>query len=283
MLLGVPYDASSSFLRGAARGPALIREALYSPAGNSWSESLVDIAGPDGLRDGGDLVLANEVSATSATSATGGASGSTSADTAGDREVIEQGVARVLATPARPITLGGDHSISYPILRAINRVYPRPTILHIDAHPDLYEDFEGDRFSHACPMARILEEGLASRLVQVGIRTMSQHQREQADRYGVEVIDMRAWAAGARPTLEGPVYLSIDIDGIDPAFAPGVSHREPGGLTVRDVIGLIQGIVGPIVGADIVEYNPVHDQAGVTAIVAAKLVKELASRMIERK
>ena len=82
-----------------------------------------------------------------------------------------------------------------------------------------------------------MEEGLASRLVQVGIRTMNAHQRGQAERFGVEVIDMRAWQAGTRPTVDGAVYLSIDLDGLDPAFAPGVSHREPGGLTVRDVLG----------------------------------------------
>ena len=262
MLLGVPYDASSSFLRGAAGAPPLIRAALHSPAGNSWSEALVDLTGPGGLHDGGDVALANDGSG------------------ANDRALIESGVVRAMSYPARTIVLGGDHSITYPVLRAINRVYARPTVLHIDAHADLYEEFEGDRFSHACPFARIMEEGLASRLVQVGIRTMNGHQRAQADRYGVEVIDMRAWTAGSRPVVEGPVYLSIDLDGIDPAFAPGVSHREPGGLTVREVIEMVQGIAGPIIGADIVEYNPVHDQAGVTAIVAAKLVKEVASRMI---
>ena len=259
MLLGVPYDASSSFLRGAAGAPQRIRAALTSTAGNAWSEALIDLAGPDGMRDGGDLVLNND---------------------ANDRDLIEEGVTQLMADPARCIVLGGDHSITYPVLRAINRVYARPTILHIDAHPDLYEEFEGDRFSHACPFARIMEEGLAGRLVQVGIRTMNGHQREQADRYSVEVIGMRAWAGGARPLIDGPVYLSIDLDGIDPAFAPGVAHREPGGLTVREVITLVQGIGGPIIGADIVEYNPTHDHAGVTAIVAAKLVKEVASRMI---
>jgi arginase family enzyme len=155
------------------------------------------------------------------------------------------------------------------------------TILHIDAHPDLYEEFEGDRFSHACPFARIMEEGLTSRLVQVGIRAMNGHQRAQADRYGVEVIDMRAWARGVRPSVKsGPTYISIDLDGIDPAHAPGVSHREPGGLTVREVIGLVQDVSGALVGADVVEFNAAQDVGGLTAHVAAKLVKELAARML---
>ena len=109
-----------------------------------------------------------------------------------------------------------------------------------------------------------MEEGLAS----------------QADRFGVEVIDMRAWQTGARPTVDGAVYISIDLDGLDPAFAPGVSHRDPGGLTVREVIGLVQLAGGYLVGADIVEYNPRQDLGLVTATVAAKLVKEVAGRML---
>lgn len=257
-LLGLPYDASSSYLRGAADAPPLIREALRSPAGNDWSEELLNLAGPDGLRDAGDLELP----------ATGAA-----------RDLIEDGVASLQAM-GRVIALGGDHSITWPILRAVNQRYRQPTILHIDAHADLYDEFDGDRYSHACPFARIMEEGLACRLVQVGIRTLSAHQRAQADRFGVEIIDMRAWASGARPVVEGPVYLSIDLDGIDPAFAPGVSHWEPGGLTVREVIGMIQGLRSTIVGADVVEFNPRRDPSGMTAMVAAKLVKEAASAML---
>jgi arginase family enzyme len=150
----------------------------------------------------------------------------------------------------------------------------------VDAHPDLYDQFAGDRHSHACPFARIMEEGLARRLVQVGIRTMNDEQRRQAERFHVEVIDMRAWSAGARPQLDGPVYLSVDLDALDPAFAPGVSHREPGGLSVRDVIDLVQAIGGRLAGADVVEYNPGQDVGGITAAVAAKIVREIAGRMI---
>ena len=197
------------------------------------------------------------------------------------RGAIESGVRRVLAAAARPIILGGDHSITYPAVRAVRRGRARLTILHVDAHTDLYDEFEGDRFSHACPFARIMEERLATRLVQVGIRTMTRHQREQANRFGVEVIDMRAWVAGVRPSIDADesVYLSIDLDGIDPAFAPGVSHPEPGGLTVREVVSLIQWVPAPLVAADIVECNPEVDLGGITARVAAKLVKEIAAAM----
>lgn len=196
------------------------------------------------------------------------------------RERIQAGIAAVLADGGRPLALGGDHSVTWPILRAIHAHHGPCTVLHIDAHPDLYDVFDGDPYSHACPIARIMEERLASRLVQVGIRAMNGHQRAQADRLGVEVIDMRAWGAGARPSLDGAVYISLDVDAIDPAHAPGVSHREPGGFTVRDVIGLIQNAGGSVIGADVVEFNPTRDVGELTAHVAAKLVKELAGRML---
>ena len=262
-LLGLPYDASSSFLRGPAAAPPLIRKQLWSEATNPWSETLIDISVAGALADAGDLELPPDSTAA--------------------RERIEAGVAAVYAAGNRVIALGGDHSVTYPVLRAVGPRFPGVTLLHIDAHPDLNDRFAGDRFSHACPFARILEEGLVARLVQVGIRTMSGHQRAQADRFAVEVLDMRAWSAGVRPSsaaLAGPVYLSLDLDGIDPAFAPGVSHQEPGGLSVRDVITLIQRLPGPIVGADVVELNPLCDLGATTARVAAKLVKEIASRMI---
>jgi arginase len=260
-LIGLPYDASSSFLRGPSLAPARIREELHSSQSNGCSESgLRVIGGGDGVADVGDLLLP----------ATGDARG-----------MIESGVRALIDSGGRPLSLGGDHSVTYPVLRALGPRAPGLTILQIDAHPDLYGDFEGDRFSHACPFARIMEEKLATNLVQVGIRTMNSHQRSQAERFGVRVIDMRAWAAGARPELRGPLYVSLDMDGIDPAFAPGVSHREPGGLSVREVVTIIQSLPGPIVGADVVELNPTQDSSGASATVAAKLVRELASRMLE--
>ena len=193
--------------------------------------------------------------------------------------MIEREVRLVAASGQLPILLGGDHSVTYPILRAIGPLHPRLTVLHIDAHADLYDEFEGDRYSHACPFARVMEEKLTAQLVQVGIRTLTGHHREQAVRFGVKIIDMRAWADGARPSIAGPVYVSLDLDGLDPAFAPGVSHREPGGLSVRDVLSMLYAINGPIVGADIVEYNPAQDWGGLTALVAAKFVKEISGLM----
>lgn len=257
--LGVPYDASSSFRRGPARAPERIRKELWSPAGNSWTETLLDISDPSVLVDGGDITI----------------------DASDPRRSISDEVQRVITTGVRPILLGGDHSVTYPIVRAVSRTSAPLTIIHVDAHTDLYDEFEGDRFSHACPFARIMEAGLATRLVQIGIRTLTRHQREQAERFGVEIIDMRAWSRGVRPDIskDETIYLSIDLDGLDPAFAPGVSHPEPGGLTVREVLSLIQSLEAPMTAADIVECNPDVDPSGITSQVAAKFLKEIAAAM----
>jgi arginase family enzyme len=166
-------------------------------------------------------------------------------------------------------------------MRAVRQHHSRLTILHIDAHPDIYHDFMGNSRSHASPFARIMEQRLAERLVQVGIRTATGHQRSQIDRFGVEVLEARHCNDGIRIDLRTPVYISLDIDGIDPAFAPGVSHREAGGLSPRQVINMIQQIEQPIIGADIVEYNPRRDISNLTAVLAAKLVKEIAGKMVQ--
>jgi arginase len=256
-LLGVPFDAYSSYLRGAGEAPTKIREALRCNASNSWTETGVDLGVAGAYEDAGDLAFA-EKDAFAA---------------------IEEGVGALLERGKRPVSLGGDHSITYPLVKAVARRHPELTIFHFDAHPDLYEEFEGNRLSHACPFARIMEAGLAKRLVQVGIRTLNRHQREQAARFGVEVVEMRGLPAYEKLKAAGPVYITFDMDALDPAFAPGVSHREPGGMSVREAIAHLHAIEGKIVGADLVEYNPVQDVAGVTATVAAKILKEILGKM----
>ena len=259
-LLGIPYDAGASFQRGPALAPAAIRAALGSESSNSWNEDVVDVAAR--LEDAGDLAL-------------GGASDS--------HPIIEEGVGRLLERGATPILLGGDHSITWPAMRAVRRHAPRLTILHLDAHPDLYDALNGDPRSHACPMARIMEEGLADRVVQLGIRTMNEHQQTQARRFGVEATFMRAGIEAmvtAARRMEGPMYLTLDLDVLDPAFAPGIGHPEPGGLTSRELITILQAIPrGRLLGADIVELNPLNDLRDLTARVAAKLIKEIVGRM----
>lgn len=180
-----------------------------------------------------------------------------------------------------PLVLGGDHAITYPVMRAINHAHGAVNILHFDAHPDVYDDFEGNPYSHASPFARIMEDRLANRVVQVGIRTLNTHLSQQVERFGIEVHEMKDLdIASIGGDFEGSVFVSIDMDVLDPAFAPGVSHHEPGGLSVRDVLTIIQRLPNRIVGADIVEYNPARDINDMTAMVAAKLLKEIAGMML---
>jgi len=255
-LIGLPTDSHSSFLRGPASGPAAIRAALGSDHSNLASESGLELGHDILIEDLGDLLLDE-----------------TAADVAAIRSAAEQ-AARDGVTP---LFLGGDHMVTNPIVAGLAAVHGPLNILHFDAHPDLYQDFGGDPLSHASPFARIMERGDARRLVQVGIRTSNRHCREQAEKYGVETVEMRNFDADDVPIPRAPMYISIDLDGLDPAFAPGVSHHEPGGLSVRDILAVLQRVRGPIVGGDVVELNPSRDINGMTAMVAAKFVKELAT------
>src|ERR1043165_7318573 len=259
-LLGIRYDENSSFTKGAADAPPQIRAALRSDAWNLTTENGTDLSGENVFFDAGDI---------------GPVTGS------GMFTLIENSVYTLLADGLAPISLGGDHSITYPIVRAFARRYPGLSVVHFDAHPDIYDNYQNNRNSHASPFARIMEQKLVKRLVQVGIRTFTAHQRDQVRKFGVESIEMRNLQPGLQLEFDGPVYISFDVDALDPAFAPGVSHREPGGLTTRQAIDLIQRLRGRVVGADIVEFNPRMDPLHITGVVCAKLLKEIAARMLE--
>ncbi|HEY7545492.1 MAG TPA: arginase family protein, partial [Blastocatellia bacterium] len=110
----------------------------------------------------------------------------------------------------------------------------------------------------------------------------SGHQREQIARFGVEIHEMKNWRDDIKLEFDSPLYISFDMDGLDPAFSPGVSHPEPGGLTTRQAVGAIQTVKACVVGADIVEFNPARDPSGITAMVCAKLLKEIAARILEQ-
>jgi agmatinase len=258
-VLGVPVDENSSFLRGSALAPAQIRKALHSDSANLSTELGVDLGSSGGWAEIGDLSL------------------STGRDA---MDQIEAAVAELIGAGMRVLSLGGDHSVSYPIIRAHAKAYKSLNVLHLDAHPDTYDEFGGSKISHACPFARVMEEGLGVRLVQIGIRTLNPHQSEQAKRFGLTAVEMKDWPPAVMPRLDAPLYVSIDMDVFDPAFAPGISHHEPGGMSTRDVLRLIHGLPTPVVGADIVEFNPTRDQNGVTAMLAAKLCKELLGQML---
>jgi arginase len=261
-LIGLPSDSNSSFERGPAQAPAAIRRALWSDRGNLACEDGQEVGFDFDLRDRGDLWLNED---------------------AGDDAVIADAVRAAIQSGAVPLALGGDHAMTHPLVRGVHAEHGPVTILHFDAHPDLYDDFDGNPRSHASPFARIMEAGLAKRLVQVGVRTLNAHCRQQAARFGVEVVPMAEFTPDLVPVLEGPLYISIDLDGIDPAEAPGVSHPEPGGLTMREVLAVLRRQTAPVVGADVVELNPRFDQNDRTAIVAAKLVRELAALMVRNR
>lgn len=256
-IVGIPFDGNSSFLKGSSLAPQYIRDALHSQSSNMCTEGVLDLDREPRLLDLGDLEIKDYI------------------------DDIRSPVFELLERGASVLSLGGDHSVTYPILRAYRKKYKRLSILQLDAHPDLYHEYEGNKYAHGCPFARIMEENLADRLVQVGIRTMNPHQQEQAARFNVEIIDMKHWDSSFKPVFDGPVYLSLDMDVLDPAFAPGLSHYEPGGLSTLDVIRIIQGLEAPLVGADIVEFNPKRDLQNITAMAAAKFLKEIVGKMLK--
>lgn len=259
-VVGIPFDAFSSYMHGSALAPAQIRKVMHSGACNLCSESGIELENRPEFIDLGDIDIDDATNAI---------------------ETIKSTIDNLLNSDIRLISLGGDHAITYPVLRSYHKKYGRLDIVHLDAHPDLYDRYDDNRLSHACPFARIMEENLASRLVQIGIRTLNPHQKQQAERFGSEIITAKQLENATGLQLNGPLYLSIDLDVLDPAFAPGVAHHEPGGLTTRQLLDVIQRLQAPIVGADIVEYNPKRDFSDMTAMVAVKILKEVAARMLE--
>ena len=207
IIQGIQFDEKSSFQKGPKLAPPLIREALNCGSINMYSENLTSIDNSK-IEDKGDFEIINYFD-------------------------IEKITKTHLDSGAKVFTLGGDHSITFPIIKAHFEKYSKLDILHIDGHADLYDNFEGDPYSHACPFARIMENGLAVKLVQVGIRTLNTHQAEQAEKFNVEIHQMKNLDLSTIPKFKNPLYISLDMDGFDPAFAPGVSHHEPGGCRER--------------------------------------------------
>lgn len=259
-LLGIPYDANSSFMRGAADAPSLIRSMHQQGASNPSAENGKTIDFEKNMLDCGDMIFESD-------------------DPSAAFNQIYRQVTGLIRDGSRLIALGGDHSVTFPLIKAHSELYPELHILLFDAHSDLYDHFDENYYSHASPFARIMEQGLVASLTQAGIRTLCGHQSRQAERFGVKIIEMKDVSGAFVRQLKGPLYLSFDLDVLDPAFAPGVSHQEPGGMSTREVIGILHQIEVPVVGADIVEYNPKRDFNEQTAMVAYKLLKEIWSLM----
>lgn len=270
-LLGILEDRNSSFLRGPAKAPPILRESLMSNAFNTWSELDIDVS--TSIKDFGDI------------SPISNSHKSMMFD-------INLVLEKLRQENLLPLTLGGDHSITFPLCLVLRQQIKEPlVIVHFDAHPDIYHDFEGNPDSHASPFARICEtKDLCRQLISIGVRTITGHQRQQIEKFKVKVIEAKdfPYRGADVATLyldkyistDSPVYVSVDMDVLEPGLAPGVSHREAGGLTTRQLIDAIHAIPGRIIGADLVEFNPNRDIDGITAAVGGKLLKELAGKMI---
>jgi agmatinase len=270
-ILGIPYDGGTSYRTGARFGPRAIRE--QSSIIRTW-HPVLKVHPFERLRvaDCGDIdVVPISIERTF--------------------EAITKRIGEVLAAGAIPLSMGGDHSITLPILRAIARRHGPVGIVHFDAHPDTWDEYFGSKFFHGTPFRRAVEEGLIDprRMIQVGIRGPLYGPEDFAfhDEHGIEVLRIEpikeqgtAWAASRLERLRGaPVYCSFDIDSVDPAFAPATGTPEVGGLTSYEALALVRALQGlTLVGADVVEVSPPYDGPGqITALLAANLLFELVS------
>ena len=267
--VGIPFDLGTSNRGGARFGPRQIRSesVLLRPY------NMATKAAPfDSLRvaDMGDVAI-NPYSLSDSILR------------------IEQAFDRIVAAGCAPISLGGDHTVTLPILRAMRKRHGPVGLIHIDAHADVNDTMFGEKIAHGTPFRRAVEEGLLDpqRVVQIGLRGTG-YTAEDFDwcrSQGFRVVQVEeCWGRSLAPLMQevrervgsGPVYFTLDIDGIDPAFAPGTGTPEIAGLTVPQVLEVIRGSWGlNLVGADVVEVSPPYDAQGTTALVAANLAYEL--------
>jgi agmatinase len=270
-LLGIPYDGGTSYRPGARHGPRHVREqsSLIRP----WNPVL-EVSPFEKLSvvDWGDVdVVPISIEGTFA--------------------AIERETDALVGAGVVPLCVGGDHSITLPILRSLARRHGRLGLVHFDAHPDTWDEYFGSRYFHGTPFRRAVEEGLIDprRMIQIGIRGPLYGADDFAfhDLHGIEVVRIEAvkeqglaWVAGRLARLRGgPVYCSFDIDAVDPAYAPATGTPEVGGLSAYEAQALVRGLADlTLVGADVVEVSPPYDGPGqITALLAANLLFELVS------
>jgi agmatinase len=256
VILGVPYDAGSTNRKGAALAPEAIRKASSSQSLNPCTEEGHNLKEIINIHDKGDLVLQDDPEKMAAD--------------------VREAVAGILASGAIPILLGGDHSVTPPAVMEVAKSRGKIDILYIDAHPDLYESYEGSPHTHASTALRIAREVDFERFVQVGIRMPAAGQLEKAQELDIRVITAYHLVAPEDLRFENPLYLSVDMDCLDPAFAPGVGNPVPGGLSTRELLDILKSVSGKIAAADVVEFVPAYDVSEITATAAARLVIEIA-------
>ena len=272
-IVGMPFDSGTTFRPGARFGPEAIREGsrllrTYNPALDVSPFEACQVA------DAGDLAISPfDIEAAVA--------------------AIEAKLGHVLETATRAVALGGDHTIALPILRVLHRHHGPIAVVHFDAHLDTWDTYFGAPFTHGTPFRRASEEGLLAKgnCIHLGIRGSIYERLDlsndselgfvvrpastMGEAHHEEILEQVHARVGDRP-----VYVSVDIDVLDPGFAPGTGTPEPGGLSSRELLSLLRGLVDlPIVGADVVEVAPAYDHAQITALAAAHVAYELVSVM----
>jgi len=258
VFVGLPDDSRSSYRRGSAAAPARIRLAYDGRSFNSAPETGVDL--DSAVCDLGDWDPARDFETTAARWR--------------DAAVALYREGRV------PFFAGGDHAVTVPVVRALAALDRPVHVIQVDAHGDLYPEYDGDPSSHACTGARILEMDHVASLTQYGVRTLNAPQRELAARHSGRLrIHEARDLLGPLPPPEriapsDPVYVTVDLDAFDPAHAPGVSHPVPGGLIPRQALDLLHALPGRLAGMDAVEVNPRFDSHDRTAILAARILHE---------
>lgn len=274
-ILGVPYDSSTSYRSGTRFGPRAIREQSLLLWGYNNAQRVAPFRSLK-VVDAGDVdVVPPDIRET--------------------HRLIEAAAGRIVATGTKLIALGGDHSISLPLLRATAAKHGPMAVVHFDAHPDTWDsEYPGQLYSHGTPFKRAIEEGLidTSAYLQIGIRGPTNGPQDYADALDLGARMMTLDELRSRSTADvvqeirstvgtRPVYVTLDIDAVDPAFAPGTGTPEVGGLSSYEILQLVRGLRGlNTVGFDLVEVSPPYDHSGITAILAANLVFEFLSLLV---
>jgi len=278
VVLGIPYDSSASYRTGTRFGPREIRKVSPVIWGYHTKFGVTPLKDLHVI-DYGDLAIIQT-------------------DAVENLMRIETALRPIVEANVIPLTLGGDHSISFPILRELYKRHGSLSVIHFDSHMDTWDSTDGQRYTHATPFRRAIEEGLinVAEYVQIGIRGPEESPSDVQDALdlGVHIIPIeRVMDEGtaaiiaevrARINTESPVYVTLDIDVADPAYAPGTGTPEVGGLTSYQLLQLMRGLRGlNLIGFDVVEVNPLYDHADITSLLAANLAFEFLSLVADRR
>lgn len=261
VLFGIPYDGTTSFRPGTRFGPGAARQdsfgiETYSPY---FDQDLEDYK----LCDLGDIELAF-------------------GNSARVMETIEQFARPIVQDNKKIVSIGGEHLVTYPVFKAVFEKYPDLAIVHLDAHTDLRDDFMGEKLSHATVIKRIWDHVGDDSIFQFGIRSGLKEEFEWAKQHThLEKFSTRTLSDAIQRIGQRPVYLTIDLDVLDPSIFSGTGTPEPGGLSFSALIEALQTLKGlNIVAADAVELAPHYDQSGVSTAVACKLIREITLLML---